>query len=187
MPNTKTIVLGGGCFWCTEALFKSIKGITSVTSGYATSVEAGEAGENKAPTYDQVSSGETNFVESIQMEYDPSRISFRDLLIIFFNTHDPTTLNKQGADVGTQYRSVIFYTTEEEKEEALRFIQELNIANAYGPGKSVVTAVEPLVKFYEAEDYHKNYYENHPEDAYCQIVIAPKLEKLQKRFAELIK
>jgi peptide-methionine (S)-S-oxide reductase len=171
-------VFGGGCFWCTEALFKSLKGVISVKSGYA-------GGNEADANYARVSSGQTGHAECIQIEFDPEKIDYGDLLSVFFNTHDPTTLNQQGADIGTQYRSVIFYTTLEQKTEAENLIKELNEAHAYE--KSVVTELEPLTAFYEAEDYHKNYYEEHPEAAYCQIVIAPKLEKLQKRFGELLK
>lgn len=174
----ETTVLGGGCFWCTEALFKSLKGVASVTPGYS-------GGKKVDATYERVSGGNTGHAEVIKIEYDPTIISFGDLLAVFFNTHDPTTLNRQGADVGTQYRSVIFYTTPEQKEEAEKLIRELNEARAY-PNK-VVTSIEPFIEFFEAEDYHKNYYESHKDAPYCEIVIAPKLEKLQKRFKELIK
>lgn len=173
----KTAVFGGGCFWCTEALFKSLKGVVSVASGYA-----GGTAENA--TYNKVSNGNTGHAEVIKIEYDPSIISYLDLLSVFFNTHDPTTLNRQGADTGTQYRSVIFYTEDDQKIEALKLIKELGDNKAYE--KPVVTEVAPLDKFYPAEEYHQNYYENNKDAPYCEIVIAPKLEKLQKRFKDLV-
>ena len=176
--NISKAVFGGGCFWCTEALFRSLKGVRAVRSGYA-------GGSAADANYAKVSEGNTGHAECIEIEYDSTQISFPDLLSVFFNTHDPTTLNQQGADIGTQYRSVIFYTTPAQKEESEKLIEELNEAKAYE--KPVVTEVAPLEGFYEAEDYHKNYYETHPEAAYCQIVIAPKLAKLNQKFKELVK
>ncbi len=176
--NIETIVLGGGCFWCTEALFKSLKGVVSVTSGYS-------GGSKDDATYEKVSGGNTNHVESVKIDYDPSQISFSDLLNVFFHTHNPTTLNRQGADVGEQYRSVIFYTNDSQKNEAENTIKELNDSNAYPD--PVVTQVVPFTDFFEAEDYHKNYYEKHKDAPYCELVIAPKMEKLNKRFGELVK
>lgn len=178
--KTETAIFGGGCFWCTEAVFKSLKGVISVMPGYS-------GGEASSASYNKVSGGNTGHAEVIKIEYDPETISFLDLLSVFFNTHDATTLNKQGADVGTQYRSVIFYTSEEQKQEAEKIIKDLNEAKAYGEDKTVVTEVKPLEKFFEAEDYHKDYYVNNKDAPYCQVVIAPKLEKLQKRFGELLK
>lgn len=175
--KTETAVFGGGCFWCTEALFKSLKGVVSVMPGYS-------GGTAEDATYSQVSNGDTNHAEVIKIEYDPKEISFGDLLAVFFNTHDPTTLNRQGADVGTQYRSVIFFTTDEQRNEAAKLIEELNTSKAYE--KPVVTELAPFTSFFEAEDYHKNYYENNKEAPYCEIVIAPKLEKLEKKFAKLL-
>lgn len=171
-------VFGGGCFWCTEAVFLQLKGVASVMSGYA-------GGQTKNPTYEQVSTGKSGHAEVIKIEYDPSQISYHDLLTVFFASHDPTTLNRQGGDVGTQYRSVILYTTEEQKHGAEKFIQELN--NSSSKGRSIVTELQPLEKFYEAEEYHRNFYKNNPTQAYCQLVINPKLEKVQKQFAELLK
>lgn len=171
-------VFGGGCFWCTEAVFKRLKGVYSVLPGYA-------GGSKTNPTYEEVSSGSTGHAEVIRIEYDPSLVSFRTLLTVFFGSHDPTTLNRQGADVGTQYRSIVLYTSENQKEEAERFIGEIN-ASSPG-GDPAVTEVKPLEAFYEAEDYHKNYFETHPGNPYCMIVINPKLEKVQKEFAELLK
>jgi peptide-methionine (S)-S-oxide reductase len=175
--NLETAVFGGGCFWCTEAIFQSLKGVKSVMPGYT-------GGSNGKPTYEQVSSGNTGHAESIKIEFDPAIISYDDLLSVFFNTHDPTTMNRQGADVGTQYRSAIFYSIPEQKTKAEALIAELNAAHAYE--NPVVTEVLPLGDFYEAEEYHKDYYKNNSSAAYCQLVIAPKLEKLQKRFAKLL-
>jgi peptide-methionine (S)-S-oxide reductase len=178
MEQTSQIaVLGGGCFWCTEAVFKMLKGIVSVMPGYA-------GGTTENPTYEEVCTGTTDHAEVIQIEYNPGEISFRDLLTVFFGTHDPTTLNRQGADSGTQYRSVIFYTTPEQKNEAEQFIKEINDSNSMG--KPIMTAVEPLKKFYEAEDYHKDYYANNRGNPYCEVIINPKLEKVQQKFAELL-
>lgn len=175
---TKEIaIFAGGCFWCTEALFKSLKGVTSVTSGYT-------GGTKEEATYEKVSSGETGHAESVKIEYDRDIISFSDLLAVFFNTHDPTTLNRQGADTGTQYRSAIFYTNETQKEISEKLIQELGDTKSYD--KPVVTSLEPFTEFFPAEDYHKDYYERNKNAPYCEIVIAPKLEKLQKRFGELL-
>ncbi len=169
------VVFGGGCFWCTEAVFKELKGVISVMSGYA-------GGETPNPTYESVCSGTTGHAEVSKIEFDPSVISFYDLLTVFFAVHDPTTLNRQGADVGTQYRSVVFYTTPEQQKETESYIDELNQS-----GPKVITQVAPLEKFFIAEEYHRNYFENHPEQAYCQAVINPKLEKLQEKFEDLLK
>lgn len=166
------IVFGGGCFWCTEAVFRELEGVVSVEPGYT-------GGATKNPTYEDVSSGNTGHVEVIQIQFDPRRVSVEDLLTVFFATHDPTTLNRQGNDVGTQYRSAIFYTTENQKKEALKTIQEL--------GEGVVTEVAPLDMFYPAEEYHKDYFARNPEKAYCQAVIYPKVEKVQVKFKELLK
>lgn len=171
-------VFGGGCFWCTEAVFKMLKGIVSVIPGYA-------GGTKENPTYEEVYSGTTGYVEVSRVEYDPENITFRDLLTVFFGSHDPTSVNRQGNDVGTQYRSVIFYTMPEQREEAERFIKEINDSNAMG--KPIVTAVEPLAKFYEAEKYHYDYYAKNRDNPYCEIIINPKLQKVQEKFAELLK
>lgn len=173
----ETIVFGGGCFWCTEAIFKMLKGVSSVLPGYA-------GGTVENPTYEQVSNGNTGHAESVKVEYDPSMVSFRSLLTVFFGSHDPTTRNKQGADVGTQYRSVIFYTTPEQKEEIEKFIKEINDSNSLG--KPIVTEIEPLEKFWVAENYHQDYFANNKGNPYCEIVINPKLEKVGKEFADLI-
>lgn len=168
-------VFGGGCFWCTEAVFSELKGVLSVKPGYA-------GGSTENPTYEEVATGKTNHAEIIQIEYDPAQISYHDLLTVFFATHDPTTVNRQGADAGTQYRSVIFYTTPEQKREAETLIAELNEAEP-----KVVTEVKPLMAFYEAEDYHKKYYAKNRQAPYCQIVINPKIEKLKEKFNALLK
>jgi len=173
----ETAIFGGGCFWCTEAVFQMLKGVQSVTSGYA-------GGTKEKPTYEEVSSGRTGHAEVIKIEFDPSVISYRDLLTVFFATHDPTTLNRQGADVGTQYRSAIFYANRSHQEEAERFIAELNASSK--EGSLIVTEVAPLGDFYEAEEYHKNYYKNNPQNSYCAVVINPKLKKVQEQFAELL-
>lgn len=174
----ETAVFANGCFWCTEATFKMLKGVIVVEPGYA-------GGKIDNPTYEQVSNGNTGHAECIKIEFDPSVIAYDDLLAVFFNTHDPTTLNRQGNDVGTQYRSAIFYTTPEQKEKAEKTIKELDASKSYD--KAVVTEVVPLERFYLAEDYHKNYYENNSHAPYCQIVIAPKIEEMQRRFAKLLK
>jgi peptide-methionine (S)-S-oxide reductase len=176
--KTKIAVFANGCFWCTEAVFSSLKGVVAVASGYT-------GGTVPNPTYDLVSGGSTDHAEAIQIEYDPSVISYDDLLAVFFNTHNPTTLNRQGNDVGTQYRSAIFYGDDEQKERALALLKELKDTKAYDT--PVVTEVQPLGEFYPAEEYHRDYYALHKDQPYCQIVIAPKLEKLQKQFAQLVK
>jgi len=168
-------VFGGGCFWCTEALFEELKGVISVMPGYA-------GGSVKNPTYEQVCTGKTGHAEVIKIEYDPEKISYGDLLTVFFATHDPTTLNRQGSDVGTQYRSGIFYTNDEQRSEAEAFVRRLNES-----GPKVVTETGPLDIFYDAEEYHKQYYRNNASAPYCQIVINPKLDKLKSRFNELLK
>lgn len=174
----ETAVFGGGCFWCVEAVFKMLRGVSAVKPGYA-------GGHTRNPTYAEVSTGNTGHAEVVYLEYDPKEANYKDQLTIFFASHDPTTLNRQGMDAGTQYRSVIFYTTPKQKELALNFIKKLNASS--GKGKPVVTEVEPLDEFYEAESYHKDYFQNHQATPYCQIVISPKLEKVQKQFSGLLK
>ena len=170
--------LAGGCFWCTEAVFNIVKGVEKVEPGYT-------GGSVANPTYEQVSAGTTGHAEAAQVTFDPSVISFREILEIFFATHDPTTLNRQGPDVGTQYRSAIFYQNEEQKATAEKLIAELDKEGIwYAP---IVTQVKPLKVFYKAETYHKDYYKNHPNQPYCQQVIAPKLVKLQQRFLGKLK
>lgn len=170
-------VFGGGCFWCTEAVFKMLKGVSEVYPGYA-------GGTVPNPTYEQVCTGDTGHAEVVVVEYNPSVIAYRDLLTVFFGSHNPTGKNRQGADVGTQYRSVIFYTTEKQKEEAEKYIAEINEVDG---GKPIVTEVEPLTEVYKAESYHKDYFTNHPSAPYCQIVINPKLDKVKEKFAQLLK
>jgi peptide-methionine (S)-S-oxide reductase len=171
------IVLCGGCFWCTEAVFKELKGITKVTSGYV-------GGTVVNPTYLQICSGTTGHAEGIEIEYDTKIISDSDVLTVFFASHDPTTLNRQGGDVGTQYRSAVFYTTDKQKKIAEDFIKDIES----GDSPKVVTELLPYEIFYSAEEYHQDYYEqNKNRNPYCQVVINPKLEKLQARFAELLK
>ncbi len=176
--KTEIAVFGGGCFWCTEAVFKMLRGVSSVLPGYA-------GGGIENPTYEQVSGGKTGHAEVIRIEFDPTQIRLQDLLTVLFASHDPTTLNRQGNDVGTQYRSVIFYTTPEQKKTAEDFINELNTSSK--EGKTVVTELAPLTTFYEAENYHKDYFATHPDNPYCELVINPKLQKVQEKFAELLK
>jgi len=176
--NNSVAVFGGGCFWCTEAVFDELQGVRSVVSGYA-------GGKTKNPDYQQVCMGITGHAEVIKVEFDPGEISFRDLLTVFFATHDPTTLNRQGNDVGTQYRSAIFYADEKQKEVAALFIKELDAAKAFR--NPIVTTLEPLTEFYAAEDYHQKYYANNSYQPYCQLTIPPKLNKLHKQFAALLK
>jgi peptide-methionine (S)-S-oxide reductase len=171
-------VFGGGCFWCTEAVFDELRGVQSVVSGYA-------GGATKNPTYEQVCAGSTGHAEVIKIEYDSSQISFRDLMTVFLATHDPTTLNRQGNDVGTQYRSAIFYADEQQKQEAAALIKELDEAKTFR--NPIVTTLEPLTEFYAAEDYHQKFYANNPYQPYCQYLIPPKLNKLHKQFSALLK
>jgi peptide-methionine (S)-S-oxide reductase len=170
----KKIVLAGGCFWCTEAVFKSLRGVLSVMPGYT-------GGSTQNPTYEEVCTGKTGHAEVIEINYDPSIVSLDDLLTVFFATHNPTTLNRQGADIGTQYRSGIFYTTKEQKEKAEGFIKELN-----KDGEPIVTELKPLKEFYPAEEYHQDYYRKNSSAPYCQVVINPKLKKLRERFQKLL-
>lgn len=171
-------VFGGGCFWCTEAVFEALRGVSKVTSGYT-------GGTLTNPSYEQVSVGNTGHAEAIKIEFDPSQISYEDLLIVFFNTHNPTTLNRQGADVGTQYRSAIFYTSPEQMAVAEKVIKELTDAKAYD--RPIVTEVTPFQNFYDAESYHQNYYKQNKNEPYCELVIAPKMAKFEKKFADLLK
>jgi peptide-methionine (S)-S-oxide reductase len=172
-----TAVFAGGCFWCTEAVFDRLRGVHSVVSGYT-------GGTTKNPTYEVVCMGNTGHAEAVKIEFDPSVISFRDLLAVFFATHDPTTLNRQGNDVGTQYRSAIFYADEAQRAEAEAFVKELEEAKTFR--NPIVTTLEPLAEFYPAESYHQKFYANHPYQPYCQYTIPPKLSKLHSRFAALL-
>jgi peptide-methionine (S)-S-oxide reductase len=176
--NNQIAVFGGGCFWCTEAVFEELRGVVSVMPGYT-------GGTVKNPSYDAVCTGTTGHAEATRVEYDPSQITFKDLLTVFFATHDPTTLNRQGNDVGTQYRSAIFYSTPGQKAEAEKFIADLAASDP--GGKPIVTEVVPLGEFYDAEDYHRQYFKNHPEQGYCQVIIEPKVQKMQAKFSELLK
>lgn len=175
---TETAIFGGGCFWCTEAVFSMLRGVISVVPGYA-------GGHAENPTYRQVCSGETGHAEVIKVEFDPARISYEDLLTVFFATHDPTTLNRQGADVGTQYRSIILTTNEAQAAAAKKKIAEIDASS--DAGDPVVTEVAPLRDFYEAEQEHKDYYARNKTAGYCQVVINPKLAKVQKEFTRLLK
>lgn len=170
--------LAGGCFWCTEAIFRRLKGVEEVVSGYA-----GGAREN--PSYEQVSTGATGHAESINIEFDPKIISYEKLLEIFFHLHDPTTLNRQGADEGTQYRSAIFYRNESQKEAALKVREEIAESGAYHD--PIITEIVPLENFYPAEEYHQNYYENNRNQGYCSVVIDPKIQKLLKEYSKEVK
>jgi peptide-methionine (S)-S-oxide reductase len=180
MSETKNdiAVFAGGCFWCTEAVFDELRGVRSVVSGYA-------GGTTKNPTYEQVCSGSTGHAEAIKIDFDPGQLSFRDLMTVFFATHDPTTLNRQGNDAGTQYRSAILYANEEQKQQAEAFIKELEVAKTYK--NPIVTTLEPLREFYPAEDYHQKFFANNPYQPYCQYTIPPKLNKLHKQFSQLLK
>jgi peptide-methionine (S)-S-oxide reductase len=169
--RTETVTLAGGCFWCLEAAFEGLRGVVRVTSGYA-------GGHVADPSYAQVCGGTTGHAEVVQITFDPQVISFRELLEFFFSIHDPTTLNSQGADVGTQYRSAIFHHTSEQKAEAERMITELGASGVWD--QPIVTEVKPFAEFYPAEEYHQQYYRKNPEQPYCQLVIAPKLAKLSK-------
>ncbi len=175
--DTAIAVFGGGCFWCTEAVFLMLRGVVSVTPGYA-------GGTTPHPTYEEVSTGTTGHAEVIKIVYHPAQVSYRDLLTVFFASHDPTTMNRQGADVGTQYRSIILTTTDEQAYVATQFIAELNTSSEFGD--PIVTVVESLDQCYDAEDYHQNYYANNQNQGYCQLVINPKLEKVKKQFTTLI-
>jgi peptide-methionine (S)-S-oxide reductase len=178
MSNTQTAVFGGGCFWCIEAVFDQLKGVESVESGYM-------GGKNPNPSYQQVCEGNTGHVEIVRVTFDPQHISFTELLDVFFTVHDPTTLNRQGNDVGTQYRSVIFYTSEEQKQQAEEAIAKLNSSRAFP--SPVVTTVEPAKDFFVAENYHQEYYANNSSQPYCQFVISPKMKKFQQKFSDKMK
>ena len=173
--NLEKITLAGGCFWCTEAIFKHLKGITKVTSGYS-------GGYKPNPTYEEVCSGQTGHAEAIQIEFNPKVISFEKILEVFFTLHDPTTLNRQGADIGTQYRSVIFYHDQKQKKTA----EKVKAEKSDEYSEKIVTEIVPFTAFYKAEPSHQNFYENNKERPYCQVVINPKLKKLYKNFRGII-
>jgi len=173
-----TATFGAGCFWCVEAVFQQLKGVVKVTSGYS-------GGETKNPTYTEVCSGTTGHVEVCQIVYNSKEISYKDLLEAFWQTHDPTTINRQGNDLGTQYRSVIFYHNEEQKKLAEKYKKELDLSGAFS--KPIMTAIEPFAGFYAAENYHQDYYNQNKEQQYCTFMIKPKLEKFKKAFHDKLK
>ncbi len=176
--NLQTITLGGGCYWCTEAVYENLDGVKSVVSGFS-------GGKNANPTYEEVCTGRTGHAEVVQITYDKTVTSLDEIFKVFFTVHDPTTLNRQGADVGTQYRSVIFYENEAQRKEASDLIAQLNSEKVYSD--PIVTTLEPFSKFYKAEDYHQNYYANNKDQMYCKMVIQPKIEKFEKIFKERLK
>ncbi len=176
--NLETATFGGGCFWCTEAIYERVKGVKSVVSGYS-------GGTVKNPTYEEVCTGTTGHAEATEITYDPKVVSYDDLLEIFFKTHDPTSLNRQGADVGTQYRSVIFYHNDEQKKKAEYYKTELDKSGAWD--KPIVTQIVSFTNFYPAEDYHQDYFAKNPNQGYCAYVIGPKVEKFEKVFKDKLK
>jgi peptide-methionine (S)-S-oxide reductase len=176
--SRETATLAGGCFWCLEAVFKDLRGVQSVVSGYA-------GGDVANPTYSQVCDGTTGHAEVVQVTFDPREATYRELLEVFFTIHDPTTLNRQGADIGTQYRSAVFYHTPEQRKIAEAVIAELSSAHVWDA--PIVTEVVPLTEFYPAEGYHQNYFENNPFQPYCRAVVAPKVAKFRKQFLEKLK
>jgi methionine-S-sulfoxide reductase len=176
--NLETITLGGGCYWCVEAVYENLDGVKSVVSGFS-------GGNVADPTYEEVCTGETGHAEVVQITYDKNVTDINEIFKVFFTVHDPTTLNRQGADVGTQYRSVIFYKNDEQRKAAQSIISELNKAKVYS--SPIVTKVEPFKKFYKAEDYHQNYYANNKNQPYCRMVIQPKIEKFEKVFKDKLK
>lgn len=164
--NIETVYLGGGCFWCIEAIFKKVSGIIEVTSGYS-------GGKTENPTYGDVCTGETGHAEVLKIDFDPNKLKFKELLEVFFLVHDPTTLNQQGNDIGTQYRSIILYTNDNQKVESIDYLKSI---------QGATTEVVPFTKFYKAEDYHQNYFENNQSKPYCQFVIRPKLNKFLEKY-----
>lgn len=178
LMKTEIAVFGGGCFWCTEAVFQRLKGVRSVISGYA-------GGTAKNPTYEEVCADTTNHAEVVKIEFDPEIISYQELLTVFWSVHNPTTLNRQGNDTGRQYRSIILYTSQKQKELAESSIQKIEKSNVFD--QPVVTEVKHLADFYPAEPHHQKYYDRYSFEPYCQLVIAPKLEKLKEKFASILK
>jgi peptide-methionine (S)-S-oxide reductase len=176
--HSEVATLGGGCFWCLEAVFDDLRGVRHVESGYA-------GGHTEDPSYQEVCNGTTGHAEVVQVTFDPNVVSFKEILEVFFTIHDPTTLNRQGADVGTQYRSAIFYHTPEQQKVAASTIAELDAAKIWGA--PIVTEVVPLERFYEAEDYHQQYYLRNPNQGYCRMVVEPKVAKFRKHFLEKLK
>jgi peptide-methionine (S)-S-oxide reductase len=177
-PSRETATLGGGCFWCIEAVFNELKGVERAVSGYA-------GGRRANPTYEQVCTGATNHAEVVQVTFDPREISFKEVLEVFFTVHDPTTLNRQGADAGTQYRSVIFYHDEQQKAVAGQVVEEITAAQIWDA--PIVTEITPLPEFYEAEDYHQDYFKKNPAQGYCRAVVAPKVSKFRQRYQDKLK
>ncbi|MCL5267325.1 MAG: peptide-methionine (S)-S-oxide reductase MsrA [Bacteroidetes bacterium] len=178
MSNYDVATLGGGCFWCTEAVYDNLKGVISVESGYS-------GGNVPNPSYEQVCTGSTGHAEVVQVTFNPQEISFEDILRIFFTVHDPTTLNRQGNDVGTQYRSVIFYHDENQKKAAEEIVNEIASEKIWD--NPIVTELAPYTAFYKAEDYHQEYFANNPNQGYCRVVIAPKIAKFRKHYADRLK
>jgi len=176
--TTETIYLGGGCFWCTEAVFDRVRGVSDVQSGYAN-------GDLDDPSYEDICTGQTGHAEVIRVQFDPAVIPLRDLLTVFFGTHDPTTLNRQGNDMGTQYRSAIYTTNDHQAEVARTLISELAQAGAYDA--PIVTEVQPLTSYWPAEEYHQDYFLNHPSQGYCAFVVGPKVQKFRGAFARWVK
>lgn len=176
--DLQNATLAGGCFWCLEAVYEQLEGVEEVVSGYA-------GGHIPNPTYEQVCTGRTGHAEVVQITYHPDVVSYKEILEVFFDIHDPTTLNRQGADVGTQYRSAIFYHNEEQKKIAEEMIRELDASGAWND--PIVTQVEPLDTFYRAEDYHQEYFRKHPNQGYCRAVVAPKVSKFRKHFVAKLK
>jgi len=176
--SLEVATFAGGCFWCIEAVFREVDGVEQVVSGYT-------GGRTSNPAYQQVCTGKTGHAEAIQLSFNPSRISYREILEIFFSVHDPTTLNRQGADVGTQYRSAIFYHNEQQKAIAEELIGELNRAKLWK--NPIVTQVVPVNTFYQAEEYHQEYFSRHPEQGYCQVVISPKVSKFRQQWSKRLK
>lgn len=177
-PNLETITLGGGCYWCIEAIFENLDGVKTVVSGFS-------GGQVVNPSYEAVCTGKTGHAEVVQITFDKTKTNLDEILKVFFTVHDPTTLNRQGADVGTQYRSVIFYANEEQRKTAQDIINTLNANKVYN--NPIVTKVDPLKNFYKAEDYHQNYYQYNKNQPYCRLVIQPKLEKFEKVFKDRLK
>ena len=178
MSSLETATIGGGCFWCTEAVFDAVIGVEEVVSGYA-------GGHKENPTYEEVCSETTGHAEVIQIKFDPETISFREILMIFFATHDPTTLNRQGNDIGSSYRSAIFFHSEEQETTAKEVISEIDSEKIFDD--PIVTEVTAYSNFYSAEDYHQNYFENNPNQPYCAAVVGPKVSKFRKQFADRLK
>ena len=173
----ETETFGAGCFWCVEAVYQNLKGVQKVVSGYA-------GGKTPNPTYEQICTGQTGHAEVAQITYDPNQISYQDLLDVFWNTHDPTTLNRQGADTGTQYRSVIFYNDDHQKEIAEQTMAETDASGLWS--NPIVTEISPIPTFYPAEDYHQNYYQSNPSQTNCTVIISPKIQKLKKEFKQIL-